>query len=419
MRAEIVATGDEIRTGSLVDSNSAYIAEQLEQEGIEVTRHHAVGDDLPMLVGLLHEIAGRAEVAVVTGGLGPTEDDLTTAAAARALGVDLALDEQALEEVRAYFEQRGRIMPPSNWKQALLPRGVERLSNPIGTAPGFCMLMGGCAFFFLPGVPHEMRRMLQEQVLTRLRAMRGETRAFRLTRVISTFGLPESKVGERMAAIHSPFPSIKLGLRAKFPEIQVKLYLNTTDETEGRRLLEKATEWVSEQLGIHVFSYEERTLAEEVGMLLKQYGFTLALAESCTGGLISNWLTNTPGSSDYFLFGAVTYSNESKMRVLGVSPETLDHYGAVHEETVREMAQGARRVAGATYGLATSGIAGPHGGTPEKPVGTLCIGVDGPQGTRSRTVTLSFGQRVMNRKLFAMAALDLLRRALLEGANRP
>lgn len=419
MRAEIVATGDEIRTGSLVDSNSAYIAEQLEQEGIEVTRHHAVGDDLPMLVGLLHEIAGRAEVAVVTGGLGPTEDDLTTAAAARALGVDLALDEQALEEVRAYFEQRGRIMPPSNWKQALLPRGVERLSNPIGTAPGFCMLMGGCAFFFLPGVPHEMRRMLQEQVLTRLRAMRGETRAFRLTRVISTFGLPESKVGERMAAIHSPFPSIKLGLRAKFPEIQVKLYLNTTDETEGRRLLEKATEWVSEQLGIHVFSYEERTLAEEVGMLLKQYGLTLALAESCTGGLISKWLTNTPGSSDYFLFGAVTYSNESKMRVLGVSPETLDHYGAVHEETVREMAQGARRVAGATYGLAVSGIAGPRGGTEEKPVGTLCMGLDSPQGTRSRTVTLSFGQRVMNRKLFAMAALDLLRRALLEGANRP
>ncbi|MCJ8503065.1 competence/damage-inducible protein A [Desulfatitalea alkaliphila] len=419
MRAEIVATGDEIRTGALVDSNSAHIADQLEQAGIEVTRHHAVGDDLPVLVALLHEIGARAEVAVVTGGLGPTEDDLSAAAAARALGVGLVLDQQALEEIEAYFTRRGRPMTASNRKQAMFPEGARRLPNPIGTAPGFRVVIGGCAFYFLPGVPHEMRRMLQEQVLPDLHTMQGAVRDFRLTRVISTFGLPESVVGEKVAAIHQYFPDIKLGLRAKFPEIQVKLYLNTPDEAQGGRMLDGAARWVSEALGINVFSLREGTMAEEVGALLRQQNATLALAESCTGGLIANWLTNIAGSSDYFLFGAVTYANPSKIQVLGVEPETLEQYGAVHETTAQSMARGARRIAGATYGLATSGIAGPGGGTAEKPVGTLCIGLDGPMGTRSRTVTLSFGQRLMNKRLFAMIALDLLRRALLEQPDQP
>ncbi|MBR9982510.1 MAG: nicotinamide-nucleotide amidohydrolase family protein, partial [Desulfatitalea sp.] len=237
---------------------------------------------------------------------------------------------------------------------------------------------------------------------------------FRLTRVVSTFGLPESVVGEKVAPIHSHFPAIKLGLRAKFPEIQVKLYLNTPEEAQGRQILENATRWVVDQLGINVFSQHERTLAEEVGALLRERQATLALAESCTGGLIGNWLTDNAGSSDYFLLSAVTYANGSKIQVLGVTPETLAQHGAVHEETARQMARGARRLAGATFGLATSGIAGPDGGTPEKPVGTLCIGLDGPEGTRSRTVTLSFGQRLMNKRLFAMIALDLLRRTLIE-----
>lgn len=414
MRAEILATGDEIRTGALVDSNSAYIADALEQEGIEVTRHHAVGDDLEVLVTVITEIGQRADVVLVTGGLGPTEDDLSTAAAAEAAGVGLVLDTRALAEVEAFFLKRGRPMSASNRKQAMFPEGARCLYNPIGTAPGFQMAIGRATFFFMPGVPNEMHRMLNEQVLPQLQSMRGQARIHRLTGIVSSFGLPESAVGEKVAGIHDLFPDIKLGLRAKFPEIQVKLYLNTDDENRGRRTLADATQWVARQLGIHVFSLQERSMAQEVGALLQQRHATLALAESCTGGMMANWLTNTAGSSAYFLFSAVTYSNESKIKVLGVSEQTLAQFGAVHEETARQMARGARRVSGATFGLATTGIAGPGGGSPEKPVGTICIGLDSPVRTESRALTLSFGQRLMNKRLFAMLALDLLRRTLLE-----
>jgi len=413
MRAEILATGDEIRTGALVDSNSGHIAALLEQNGIEVTRHLTVGDEMDMLVDVLSEIGRRADVAVVTGGLGPTQDDLSAAAAARAAGVALVFDPHAMAAIEAFFRVRGRAMNPSNRKQALFPRGARSLPNALGTAPGFQMRIGRCTFFFLPGVPHEMRAMLTDQVIPQLLAVQGGTRPFRLTRVVSTFGLPESDVGERVAGIAAAFPEIKLGLRAKFPEIQVKLYLTAQDEAAGQKVLDDALQWVCGQLGPNVFSVQERTLADEVGELLKRRGATLAMAESCTGGLVANWLTNSAGSSDYFLFSAVTYSNASKVAVLGVSQDTLLRHGAVHEQTARQMAEGARRTAGATYGLATTGIAGPGGGSEEKPVGTLCIGLAAEGQSSSRRFTLSFGRRLMNKRLFAMLALDTLRRHLI------
>ena len=412
MRAEIVATGDEIRTGALVDSNSAYLADLLELNGIEVVRHHTVGDDMAMLVDLFAEIGQRTDIALVTGGLGPTQDDLSSSAAAQAAGVELIEDQRALEEIEAFFQSRGRPMNPSNRKQALFPEGASVLYNHMGTAPGFQVRIGGCAFSFMPGVPNEMYAMFEEQVLPQLQAAQGKGRQFRLVRVISTFGLPESAVGEKVAAMTEQYPDIKLGLRAKFPEIQVKLYLNVTDEAQGRERLDAAVKWVAERLQPYAFSFEERTMAAEVGALLLERGATLALAESCTGGLIANWVTNTPGSSGFFLFSAVTYANEAKMKVLGVEEETLVRCGAVAEETARQMAAGARNTAGATYGLATTGIAGPDGGTEEKPVGTICIGLATPEETLSRKLTISFGRRLMNKRLFAMLALDLLRRQL-------
>ena len=412
MQAEIVATGDEIRTGALVDSNSAYLADLLELNGIEVVRHHAVGDDMTVLVDLFAEIGRRSHIALVTGGLGPTQDDLSSAAAAQAAGVELVEDRRALEEIEAFFQRRGRPMNPSNRKQALFPEGSTVLYNRMGTAPGFQLRIGGCDFSFMPGVPNEMRAMFEEQVLLQLQTAQGQGRQFRMVRVVSTFGSPESAVGEKVAALTERFPDIKLGLRAKFPEIQVKLYLNTSDEAEGRQRLAAAERWVGEQLQPYVFSFEERTMAAEVGSLLLERGATLALAESCTGGLVANWVTNTPGSSGFFLFSAVTYANDAKMKVLGVQEETLTRCGAVHEETAQQMAEGARRVSGATYGLATTGIAGPDGGTEEKPVGTICIGLATPEETLSRKLTLSFGRRLMNKRLFAMLALDLLRRHL-------
>jgi nicotinamide-nucleotide amidase len=413
MKVEILATGDEIRTGALVDSNSAFIAEQLERQGVAVVRHHCVGDDLAGLVEVIAEISRRADLSVVTGGLGPTVDDRTVEAAAKVAGAELILDRQALADIEAFFKKRGRPFSASNRKQAMIPRGAACLSNPIGTAPGVCMAIGRSTFFFLPGVPAEMKLMLAEQVLPRIAAMQGPRRQYALLRTISTFGLTESRVGEEVAAVSDRFPEITLGLRAKFPEIQVKLYLRTDDEAAGQKILDAADQWISSRLGRHIFSHEERPMAEEVGRLLLARKATLALAESCTGGLVANWITNTAGSSDYFLFSAVTYHNDAKIKVLGVLPETLQERGAVDEETARQMAQGARRAADATYGLAITGIAGLGGGSAEKPVGTVCLAVATPAQTISKRLCFSFGQRLMNKRIFAMAALDMLRQNLL------
>jgi nicotinamide-nucleotide amidase len=414
MIGEILATGDEIRTGALVDSNSAHIAEMLTQNGVEVSRHHAVGDDVQTLQAVMLEISHRADVAVVTGGLGPTEDDLTTEAAARAAGCELSLDHRALQEIEAFFKRLNRPMSPSNAKQAYLPSGAVALYNPVGTAPGFELTLNRCRFFCLPGVPREMRQMLADQVIPMIQHQLGRNRPHCLARTLSTFGLPESAVGEKVAGLGDCFPEVKLGLRAKFPEIQVKLYHTTREPTQGNAMLDEAVSWVRDKLGIYLYSESGEDLAAVVGRLIAQKNATLALAESCTGGLIANWLTNTAGASDYFLLSAVTYANQAKQDLLGVSADTLDRHGAVHEQTAREMALGVRRAAGATYSLATTGIAGPSGGSEEKPVGTVCIAVAGPDETLGRRFHFPFGQRLQKKRIFAAAALDMLRHFLLK-----
>ena len=414
MKAELLATGDEIRSGALVDSNSAHIAERLEENGIDVLRHTSVGDNLDTLVSTLREIARRVDVAVVTGGLGPTTDDRSAEAAAEAAGVQLALDDNALENVESFFKKFNRPMTASNRKQAMLPQGSTVLHNPVGTAPGFSLAIERCLFFFLPGVPYEMKRMLKGHVIPAVNALQGDAVMHNRVKTITTFGLPESLAGEKVAGVEAAFPGIQLGLRAHFPQIQVKLYGRESTASALDRRLAEAGDWVMERLGAYVISENGETMETVVGRLLVQRAATLALAESCTGGLVANWLTNVAGSSDYFLFSGVTYSNRAKMDVLSVRPETLDTYGAVHEETAREMADGARRTAGSTYGLSTSGIAGPDGGTADKPVGTVCIGFSGPGGSYGKRYCFPFGKRLMNKKIFAMAALDLLRKELLK-----
>lgn len=413
MKAELLATGDEIRTGALVDSNSAFLAEHLEHRGVSVVRHSSVGDDLDDLVAVIKEIGARADIAIVTGGLGPTVDDRSAEAAARAAGVELVFNDQALANIEAFFKKLGRPFSESNRKQALIPHGAECLPNPVGTAPGFSLAVGRCTLFFLPGVPHEMKKMFSEQVLAKVEVLLGGQRRYNLTRTLSAFGLPESVVGERVAGVERVFPEVTLGLRAKFPEIQVKLYHRGRDQQAGVDLLESAAQWVSQQLGDHLFSVEGASMAAEVGKLLVSAKATLAVAESCTGGLVANWLTNTPGASNYFLLSAVTYDNQAKVNVLGVSPDTLIQCGAVHEQVAAQMAQGVRKVGGADYGVATTGIAGPSGGSPEKPVGTVCIAVASAEATVTRRLRFSFGRRLMNKRIFAMAVLDTLRRVLL------
>ncbi len=412
MKAVILSTGDEILTGAIVDSNAAYIAGKLVEAGIFVYRKYCVGDNLDDLIEVLTDIGIRSDIAIVTGGLGPTGDDLTAEAVARAAGVPLIFSEEADRSIKAYFRKRNRPEHATDQKQAMLPDGSICLPNSVGTAPGFITKIGKCHVFCIPGVPSEMQYLMSHAVLPEIKKrFEHEKQVFRIKKM-SLFGLPESVVGERIGGLSSHFPEVKLGLRAHFPMIQIRLYAAGNQDARIREQMEKAGEWVMERLGQWIFSKAGISMEEEIGMLLIRKKATLGVAESCTGGLISHMLTNIPGSSSYFMFSGVTYSNQAKIQVLNVSRDSLDSYGAVSRQVVREMAKGVRDVSGATYGLATSGIAGPDGGTPEKPTGTICIGIATPDKVYAKTLQLSFEDRIKNKTIFAMAALEMLRREI-------
>ena len=267
--------------------------------------------------------------------------------------------------------------------------------------------------FFLPGVPSEMRHMMTTEVLPRLIELLGQSRSVRVVKTLSTFGLTESATAEHLKGFEQHFAHIKLGFRAKFPEIHVKLYGSGPDEGVLRSQLADAESWVIRQLGNRVFSVAGESLEQAVGRLLRDRNRTLAVAESCTGGLIADRITEVPGSSDYFKLSAVTYANSAKIRILGVKPGTLDSHGAVSEQTAKEMARGVQQIADSSFGLATSGIAGPGGGTEDKPVGTVCIGLATPDSVTARRYHFTFDNRHLDKRIFAAAALNLLRRELL------
>ncbi len=413
MIIEILATGDEILTGAVVDTNSAHIAQALMGIGLRVVRQSCVGDHMNHLVSTLKEIAIRADVAVVTGGLGPTTDDITTEAAGKSAGAELILNRSALRSVEDYFRARNRPMSTSNKKQAMLPSGAESIYNPVGTAPGFTLRIAKCLFYFLPGVPSEMHRMLSDSVLPSIETLRGVGNELNRVKTISTFGLTESATVERMRGFSAGFSGLKLGFRAKFPEVQIKLYGSGKDNKTLDELMNKAAGSVLKTIGENVFSVDGMSMGAVVGRLLTEKKATLAVAESCTGGLISHLLTNIPGSSKYFLLSGITYSNDAKTKMLDVSPEVLKRFGAVHEKTAEKMAGGVRRISGATYGLSVTGIAGPGGGTDDKPVGTVWIGIADACSARGFRFYFPFNNRSKNKKIFAMKALDILRRELM------
>ena len=413
LRAEIISTGDELLTGAIVDTNASYLAEQLTESGVAVVRQSTVGDNLEALSNLFMQSGRRADIVLVSGGLGPTGDDLTAQAAAQSAGASLLVDPDALAGIESFFREQGRPMSEPNRKQAMFPEGAQVLENPVGTAPGFTMKIEKAVFFFMPGVPHEMRRMMTEQVLPRIRELQGKDAAGNLTRIVSTFGVPESEAAQRLSGFNKRFSDLRLGFQVKYPGILLKVYGGDGLPEKVSPRIEEGVDWVCGRLGDRVVSTSGKSMEEVVGDLLREKKATLAVAESCTGGLISHMITNVAGSSDYFLFSGVTYSNAAKIKVLGVSPETIERYGAVHEETVKEMAEGARKASGADFGLATSGIAGPGGGTVEKPVGTVCIGLATSEGVEAKRALFTFGGRLMKKQRFAAAALDILRCYLL------
>lgn len=405
MTAAVLSIGTELSRGELVNTNGPWLAGQLVAIGFEVFEHAIVDDDRARIIAALERLARTASIIVCTGGLGPTTDDLTTEAVASALGVALLRDETSLEHIRRRFDKLGRTMSDSNAKQADFPEGAEVLPNPIGTAPGFSVRVGRSTAFFMPGVPREMTRMFDEQVTPRIRAIApNDTHQIKL----KTFGLPESVVGEKLAGIEAAYDGVIIGYRAHFPEIEVKVLAKAASQASAREACEKAAAEVRQRLGDVIYGEGDDTFASVVGRVLRNRSLTLALAESCTGGLVGSMLTREPGASDFLLLDAVTYANSAKTSVLGVDEDILRAHGAVSSEVAAAMAEGARRASGADVALSLTGVAGPTGGSEAKPVGTVFLAVTGARGTDVKHRLFS-GERSQIQVIAAYAGLQLLR----------
>lgn len=410
MTAAVLSIGTELTRGELVNTNAAWLGEELTKLGFDVVEHVTVDDHLDRIVTLTHSFAKKHRVVIVTGGLGPTSDDLTAQAVATAAGVELRRDESIVEGIRQKFKAFGRVMPESNAKQGDVPQGAEILPNPMGTAPGFAMTLGQARFFFVPGVPREMEHIFHESIVPAIAAL-ADPRTHQVH--LRTFGMTESGVAEALRGLEEAHEGLTLGYRAHFPEIEVKVHVRAESVAEAERRSHLIAGEVRTLLGHAVFGGRADSFAEVVGKALRDKGKTLAVAESCTGGQVGEMLTRVPGASDYLLLDAVVYANSAKEAVLGVTPEVLRAHGAVSSETAAAMAEGALRVAGADIAVSITGVAGPGGGTEDKPVGTVWFGLARKgQPTVTKHRKLPWGRdRVQT--LSAYVALELVRRAAL------
>ncbi len=410
MNAAVLSIGTELTRGELIDRNAAWISERLTGLGCVVVEHMTVPDDLERIAAALRDLSRRARFVVATGGLGPTSDDLTSEAAALASGKPLVRHEPSLEAIRERYAAAGRELTPSSMVQADLPQGADVLPNSAGTAPGFGVAVGESRCFFMPGVTLEMKRMFDDHVVRRI-APEVERTSQQVR--LRTFGLPESRVGELLEGVEAAHPGVTLGYRASFPEIEVKVLAEGDDDSSASAKVAPAVEEVRRRLGDAVFGEGTTTYPAYVGRILRDRRLTVALAESCTGGLAGSLITDVPGSSDYMLLSAVTYSNAAKTAVLGVSDELLRAYGAVSLECAEAMAVGARRISGADISVSITGIAGPGGGSEDKPVGTVFLAVAGAEGpARGERFHLS-GDRRRIRTRAAYLALRLVAQAAL------
>src|SRR2546422_334931 len=410
LSAEIIAIGSELLAPDRTDTNSLWLTEKLNRIGIDVKLKTIVGDDDARLEELIKDAAKRSRVVITTGGLGPTEDDITRKVVARALGRRLILDENVLNEIRARFQSFGVTMPERNSRQAMVIDGAEVLPNPNGTAPGLYLEHEGCAIALFPGPPREMNPMFENHVQSRLEKLAGDLRFAR--RMLRVAGLGESAVDEKIAPIYTKYDNPQTTILFNQSEIEIHLTARGRTEAEADALLDRLSEQLEERLGDAVFSFAGEKMEEIVGLKLTLGGYTVAVAESCTGGLIAERLTEVPGSSKYFIEGAVTYSNDAKTRTLDVEPMLLLEHGAVSAPVAEAMAEGIRKRARTDFGLSVTGIAGPGGGTEEKPIGLVYIALADDVQTKSRKLQIP-GDRQLVRWRASQAALDLLRRRLI------
>lgn len=408
--AELLTIGDEILYGQIVDTNSQWMGVELSNAGIKVIRKTSVGDQEDEILTAFAEAEKRADIVLITGGLGPTNDDLTKPLLAKYFNCELRIHDEALTEVTEFFKSRGRELTEINRQQAALPICCEKITNPIGTAPGMWFERNGKVLMSMPGVPHEMKRMMTERVIPKLLKKFQVPVIFH--KLIQTIGQGESFLAEKIADWEASLPRhIKLAYLPSLGGVKLRL----TCFGDNLSALEKETDALIEKLkeviGPFIFGYGADPIEVVLGNTLRKNKLTLAVAESCTGGYLSHLITSVPGSSDYFLGSMIPYAYEIKMRQLGVKPETLEQYGAVSEPTIIEMANLVRAKFNTDIGVATSGIAGPGGATDDKPVGTVWIAYSDKHHTVTKKLLLS-KDRMINIKLASTSVMNLIRMSL-------
>jgi nicotinamide-nucleotide amidase len=410
VRAEILAVGSELLTPLRSDTNALYLTAKLLEVGIDTGARVTVADDAGLLESAFRAALGRADIVIATGGLGPTEDDLTREAAAAALGRPLHRDPALIEDLKARFARFGRVMAPVNEKQADGIEGAVVLRNPRGTAPGQRIDAGGRTLVLLPGPPHEMQPMFEQQVLPVLREGAGG-RALR-TRILKIAAMGESDVEQVVAPVYKTFTNPRTTILGGPGQVELHLTAEGASAEEAEERIEALASLLRERLAGRIYSEDGRELPEVVGAMLEERRLTVAIAESCTGGLLGARLTERPGSSAYFDRAWVTYADRAKVEDLGIDPALIDRHGAVSEEVARAMASAARTRARVDIGVAITGIAGPGGGTPEKPVGLVFIALQGAAGDRVRRVHFP-SDRDRVRFQSTQSALEMIRRGLL------
>lgn len=414
MIAEIVAIGTEILMGQILDTDAQYLSRRLQSLGISVYYHQAVGDNPQRMRDTIALALSRSDIVITTGGLGPTQDDISKEIAAQLLGLEMQFDEDSWQAIRSYFDRLGRECPENNRRQAMFAKGARILPNSCGTAPGCMIEHGGKVVIQLPGPPHEMAAMFDGQVYPRLAEMTGGCIA---SRYIRTYGIGESALALRCAEWIESGGEVTAAPYCSLGEAQLRVTARGESEEAALGKLLPVVDELTALLGDYVYAVTETSdgsMEEAAGRALTEKGLTVATAESCTGGLVAARLVNYPGISSALHEAHVTYANEAKVKYCGVNPETLKAYGAVSEQTAREMAQGLRVRSGADIAVATTGIAGPGGGTETKPVGLVYVACADQDGVRVDRLQLT-GSRERIRSLAALRALDMIRRAAIKG----
>ena len=411
MKIGILTIGNELMSGRTADANASFIAREANQQGWNVEAIMSVGDDFASIKNRLDYLFSMTDVVICSGGLGPTADDITTAAVAQAFDLPLYTDENVQSSIKDIFIKFNLRWVDNNAKQAMFPEGAQVLPNSRGTAPGFALPVNGKLVFVIPGVPAEAKIMMTEGVIPVLREHFPQNEQYAAKQTIKTFGLSEAAVDDRVKDIDFKSLGVNIGFYPVFPENHIVLISRQKTPENAQKNLQKAQDEVSARVQDYIFAYGEETLEDVIAAMLTEKKMTIAVAESCTGGLITNRLTDVSGSSDYLERGLVTYSNAAKISMLGVPAEIIEKHGAVSEETARLMAEGVRKLAGTDLGLSSTGIAGPTGGSPEKPAGTVYIALADSKQTICRHYSYRW-DRKRNKDMFSEAALFLLNKYL-------